>query len=115
MAFHGGITIEKENMAEEDKTDPKKIREYLIGKDNQILQDKAEKWEKEWAENTCIPTGTFNLSEKINDFEVGEASKYLLTKKDVREFIRLLKEIILKEGRFIGIRDIDKLAGKSLC
>ncbi len=51
----------------------------------------------------------FNLSEKINDFDVGEDSKYLLKLKDVKEFIRRLKLSIAPYSPYIDI--IDKLAG----
>ena len=116
MAFHGGITVEKENMAEEDNLDDC----THIADDNQSQHS---------AEGNVCPSskvsraGTFNLSEKsIHD---GWTRYY--PERDVREFIKLLKkhlvhsllpggldEMAAKKFYLQIIEPIDKLAGKSL-
>jgi hypothetical protein len=58
----------------------------------------------------------FNLSEK----EWYDGAMYLYNKEDVKEFIRLLKENIVKQTSWNGIlkdmifEEIDKLAGDKL-
>ncbi len=56
---------------------------------------------------------TFNLSEKIECYRT-----YLIVPvKDIREFIRLLKEVLREDGYAgddVVLRKIDKLAGEKL-
>ena len=54
----------------------------------------------------------FNLSEKIWITEMPEGK--MVFASDIKEFIKLLKELNFNKMRFRIINDIDKLAGSKL-
>jgi len=55
----------------------------------------------------------FNLSEKIYNSTSPHFQTLVIEVSYIKEFIRLLKEVVLKKGRR-ALPDIDKLAGDKL-
>jgi len=98
---------------------PEKNSETPIKKQNQDTPSNSTVGEETRLVKTSAKEGTFNLSKKIiRDWDAFDVDKDLFFRKDVKEFISRLKEMVT-EGcncRFCQDMkdDIDKLAGEDL-